>query len=66
MRTLKKILGKRCTGNFDEIINNKNTRESRYPATLPKMNSFMSTMSKICYFGLISNTTFLHNTFDFF
>ena len=57
MRTLKKILGKKCTGNFDEIIN-KNTTESRYPATLRKMNSFMNTMSKICYFGLISNNNF--------
>ena len=58
MRTLKKILGKRCNGNFDEIINNKNTTGSRYPATLRKMNSFMNTMSKICYFGLISNNNF--------
>lgn len=58
MRTLKKILGKKCTGNFDEIINNKNTTESRYPTTLRKMNSFMNTMSKICYFGLISNNNF--------
>lgn len=58
MRTLKKILGKKCTGNFDEIINNKNTTESRYPATLRKMNSFTNTMSKICYFGLISNNNF--------